>query len=211
VSADPLVHGVEEEILGIPRLLALPEGPWAGFRPFPSLEEAHREIARLDAAAVVRPRRELEQDTEWKQPIPYAIALYRDPATAEPFLFWMDRLAGTSDTRLHGRASFGVGGHISPSDGGILAALEREWGEEVATPSLPDFMPLGLLNDESDPVGMVHLGVVFLARLTSPSIEIREQHKLAGALAPVSEAVRRSSELEGWSARLITTIAEIAR
>ena len=80
MSADPLVHGVEEEILGIPRLLALPEGPWAGFRPFPSLEEAHREIARLDAAAAVRPRRELEQDTEWKQPIPYAIALYRDPA-----------------------------------------------------------------------------------------------------------------------------------
>jgi predicted NUDIX family phosphoesterase len=89
--------------------------------------------------------------------------------------------------------------------------LEREWGEEVATPSLPDFLPLGLLNDESDPVGMVHLGVVFLARLASPSIKIREQHKLAGALVPVSEAVRRSSELEGWSARLITTIAEIAR
>ena len=213
MSADPLAKGADEEILGIPRDLALPSGPWTGLRAFSSPEEGEREIARLDGVAQARPRRELELDPSWKQPIPYAVALYRPEGVpaSDTQLFWMDRLAGTSDTRLHGRASFGVGGHISPSDGGILAALEREWGEEVATPSLPDFMPLGLLNDESDPVGMVHLGVVFLARLTSPSIEIREQHKLAGALVPVSEAVRRSSELEGWSARLITTIAEIAR
>jgi hypothetical protein len=46
-------------------------------------------------------------------------------------LFWMDRLAGGSDKRLHGRASFGVGGHISPNDGGIRAALAREWAEPL--------------------------------------------------------------------------------
>jgi predicted NUDIX family phosphoesterase len=122
----------------------------------------------------------------------------------------MDRLAGGSDKRLHGRASFGVGGHISPSDGGIMAALTREWVEEVATPSLPTFAPVGLLNDDGDDVGRVHLGVVFIATLTSPDIHIRETHKLAGSLVPVSEALRRRDELEGWSARLIDTIAKVA-
>jgi len=212
VSVDPLATGADEEIVGIPRGLALPAGAWTGIRAFSSPEEGEREITRLDGLAQARPRRELESDPSWKQPIPYAVALYRPEGTAagDVQLFWMDRLVGGSDKRLHGRASFGVGGHISPSDGGIRAALAREWAEEVATPTLPHFTPLGLLNDDGDDVGRVHLGVVFIATLTTPAIHIRETHKLAGSLVPVSEALRRRDELEGWSARLIDTIAKVA-
>ena len=212
MSVDPLATGADEEIVGIPRDLALPAGTWTGIRAFSSSEEGEREITRLDGLAQARPRRELESDPSWKQPIPYAVALYRPEGipAGDVQLFWMDRLAGGSDKRLHGRASFGVGGHISPSDGGIRAALAREWAEEVATPTLPHFTPLGLLNDDGDDVGRVHLGVVFIATLTSPLIHIRETHKLAGSLVPVSEALRRRDELEGWSARLIDTIAKVA-
>ena len=212
MSVDPLATGADEEIVGIPRDLALPAGAWTGIRAFSSPEEGEREITRLDGLAQARPRRELESDPSWKQPIPYAVALYRPEGipAGDVQLFWMDRLAGGSDKRLHGRASFGVGGHISQSDGGIRAALAREWAEEVATPTLPHFTPLGLLNDDGDDVGRVHLGVVFIATLTSPLIHIRETHKLAGSLVPVSEALRRRDELEGWSARLIDTIAKVA-
>ena len=212
MSADPLAKGADEEILGIPRELALPAGAWTGLRAFSSPEEGEREIERLDGLTQARPRRELELDPSWKQPIPYAVAFYRPEGApaSETQLFWMDRLSGGSDKRLHGRASFGVGGHISPADGGIMAALVREWAEEVATPTLPTFAPIGLLNDDGDDVGRVHLGIVFVARLTSPDIHIRETHKLAGSLLPVSEALRRRDELEGWSARLIDTIAKVA-
>ena len=212
MSVDPLATGADEEIVGIPRDLALPSGAWTGIRAFSSSEEGEREITRLDGLAQARPRRELESDPSWKQPIPYAVALYRPEGipAGDVQLFWMDRLAGGSDKRLHGRASFGVGGHISPSDGGIRAALAREWAEEVATPTLPHFTPLGLLNDDGDDVGRVHLGVVFIATLTSPLIHIRETHKLAGSLVPVSEALRRRDELEGWSARLIDMIVKVA-
>ncbi len=213
MSADPLANGADEEIVGIPRDLALPAGTWTGLRAFTSAEEGEREITRLDGLAQARPRRELESDPSWKQPIPYAVALYRleGAPASDTQLFWMDRLAGGSDKRLHGRASFGVGGHISPNDGGIRAALAREWAEEVATPTIPEFTPLGLLNDDGDDVGRVHLGIVFIATLTAPSIHIRETHKLAGSLVRVSEALRRKDELEGWSARLIDTIAKVAR
>ena len=94
--------------------------------------------------------------------------------------------------------------------GGILGALRREWLEEVDTPTLPRFEPLGLLNDDSDAVGRVHLGIVFLAVLPVPQIAIRERTKLSGRLVPVAEAVDRSNELEGWSARLIEVIAAVA-
>ena len=212
MTSDPLAKGADEEIIGIPRELALPSGAWTGLRAFTSPEEGEREIQRLDGLAQARPRRALESDPSWKQPIPYAVALYRPTGApqSDVQLFWMDRLAGGSDKRLHGRASFGVGGHIAPSDGGIRAALAREWTEEVNTPLLPAFTPIGLLNDDGDDVGRVHLGIVFLALLSSPSISIREREKLAGSLVPVSEALRRKDELEGWSARLIDAIAEVA-
>lgn len=212
MSADPLAHGADEMIVGIPRELALPAGPWVGLRQFASRAEGEQEIERLDTLARPRPRRELESDPTWKQPIPYAVALYR-PAKANHEsvqLFWMDRLAGGSDKRLHGRASFGVGGHVSPTDGGIRSALAREWNEEVSTPHLPEFTPIGLLNDDVSDVGRVHLGIVFLALLSSTDIVIRERDKLAGSLVPVSEVLRRRQELEGWSALLVHSITEIA-
>lgn len=206
-STDPLARGADEMIIGIPREAALPYGAWRGFKRFASVEDGLVEIARLDLVGSARPRRELELDPEWKQPIPYAIALYT--AEGERQLFWMDRLAGGSDRRLHGRASFGVGGHVGADDDGILAALEREWSEEVETAALPRFTPLGLLNDDSDEVGRVHLGIVFLAELFSPEIAVREREKLAGSLVSVKSAVARAGELEGWSAALISHIATL--
>jgi len=200
---DPLARGADEIIWGIPRATALSGGAWRGFRRFESNAEGEAEIARLERSAQLRPRRELEMDPEWKQPIPYAIAIFRD-AAGVAHLFWMDRRAGTSDRRLHGRASFGVGGHIGADDSGIEAALAREWGEEVATPTVPTFTPIGLLNDDDDEVGRVHLGIVFLALISSPQIEVREHEKLAGSLVPLREAVARADELEGWSAALIS-------
>ena len=209
MSGDPLARGADELIIGIPREEALGGPAWSGLRRFADAADGARVIARLDAAGTARPRRELESDPRWKQPIPYAIALHRAPSSAAA-LFWMDRLDGGSDRRLHGRASFGVGGHIGATDGGILGALHREWQEEVATPILPHFTPLGLLNDDGDEVGRVHLGIVFIAELQSEEITIRERTKLAGRLVPLSEAVERTTELEGWSARLISVIAEVA-
>lgn len=208
-SADPLAQGADEVIWGIPRAIALPNGAWRGFRAFASREEGAAEIARLERSAQRRPRRALETDPDWKQPIPYAIAIFRD-STDRAHLFWMDRLAGTSDRRLHGRSSFGVGGHIGAGDSGIEAALVREWSEEVETPALPLFTPLGLLNDDSDEVGRVHLGVIFLARIATPEIRVREREKLAGVLVPLAEALTRAEELEGWSAALVSHLEAFA-
>lgn len=205
MSGDPLARGADEMIIGIPREAALNGPAWSGLRRFEDRATGDHEIARLQSLSRVRPRRELERDPLWKQPIPYAVAIYRAEG-ATPALFWMDRLEGGSDRRLHGRSSFGVGGHVGAEDGGILAALHREWEEEVATPIPPRFTPLGLLNDDSDDVGRVHLGIVFVAELSAPQISIRETTKLAGRLIAVEEAAARAPELEGWSARLIAPI-----
>ena len=66
MSVDPLAKGADEQILGIPRVQALPSGAWTGFRAFDSLEDGQREIERLDGLSQARPRRELESDPTWK-------------------------------------------------------------------------------------------------------------------------------------------------
>ena len=101
MSGDPLARGADELIIGIPREEALGGPAWSGLRRFADAADGARVIARLDAAGTARPRRELESDPRWKQPIPYAIALHRVPSSAAA-LFWMDRLDGGSDRRLHG-------------------------------------------------------------------------------------------------------------
>jgi predicted NUDIX family phosphoesterase len=99
-----------------------------------------------------------ENDPSFKQLIPYVVVRDADR------VFLMHRTDAGGDSRLHGRASIGVGGHLNPVDEGsdaLMAGLRREWAEELDASWEPEFELLGLLNDDTNPVGAVHLGVVF--------------------------------------------------
>ena len=114
----------------------------------------------------------------------------------------MERTDAGGDQRLHGKASIGVGGHLNPVDDGedaLMAGLRREWAEELVTEWTPDFGLVGMLNDDSNPVGAVHLGVVFAVEADGRAVEVRERDKLTGAfVAP--EAVQAAwDRLETWS------------
>ena len=54
-------------------------------------------------------------------------------------------------------------------------ALLRELEEEVEIQSPGRISRLGLINDDSNPVGRVHLGVVHLYDLDQPRITPREE------------------------------------
>ncbi len=99
-----------------------------------------------------------EESPEWKQVIPYVVV--RDGELT----FLMERTSAGGDPRLHRKASIGVGGHLNPVDAGedpLQGGLRREWAEELEADWEPEFHLLGLLNDDTNPVGSVHLGVVF--------------------------------------------------
>ena len=98
----------------------------------------------------------------------------------------MHRTDAGGDARLHGKASIGVGGHLNPVDDGedaLMAGLRREWHEELETDWEPEFELVGLLNDDSNPVGAVHLGVVFVVEAAGRPVRVREHDKLVGAFA----------------------------
>jgi predicted NUDIX family phosphoesterase len=153
----------------------------------------------LRAAAMrgeFRPRAEAETDPSWKQLIPYL--LLRDGER----IFLMRRTKAGGDQRLHDRYSIGVGGHINPQDGGVLGGLRREWTEEIEADFQPDFVPIGLLNDDDNDVGAVHLGLVYVADAGGRPVGIREKHKLEGAFVGTAEVAAVADKLETWSALL---------
>lgn len=159
-------------------------------RPFEPLLDA------IKAYGEFRPRNEVELDPSFKQVIPYLVL--RDGER----LFLMKRTKAGGDERLHDRYSIGIGGHVNPDDGGVAGGLVREWSEEIAADFTPDFEPVGLLNDDDNSVGAVHLGLVYAADAVGRPVEIRETHKLSGAFATFAEIAEVQDRLETWSALL---------
>lgn len=137
-----------------------------------------------------------EEDPTYKQVIPYVVV--RDGA----HIFLTERTTAGGDARLHGKASIGVGGHLNPVDEGedpLTDGLRREWSEELIVDWQPDFQLVGLINDDSNPVGSVHLGVVFTVEAQGRDVTVRERDKLIGRWATVDEVRSAWDRLETWS------------
>jgi predicted NUDIX family phosphoesterase len=132
-----------------------------GFRP---AREVDYESRLLLSFSYLR-RGEMEIDPSWKQPIGYALIVNRSARTV--FAYQRSSKEGEyHETRLMGKWSWGVGGHIEKCDQGdgnpIRASMIREVGEEIGLKSSGEPEVLGYINDDSDPVGKVHFGVLYV-------------------------------------------------
>jgi predicted NUDIX family phosphoesterase len=167
-------------------------------------------LAAFASAGFFVERPAAEQDPGSKQLIPYCVLRQPDR------LFWVQRKPAAGETRLHGRLSIGLGGHVNPEEYDVVVgpdlfrtALARELGEElVGTDGLePRF--LGLLNDDQDEVGRVHAGLVHAIDLPagrSPLPAVREISKMAGgwgSLAELDALWQDPARFESWSRILI--------
>jgi predicted NUDIX family phosphoesterase len=179
-----------ERVLVVPRAVVVAE-PWRGLRTDPAGLAAA--IAAIGTHGRFEPRPAMEADPRFKQVIPYLVL--RDGAR----WFLMRRSRAGADARLHDRWSIGVGGHLNPGDRDLAGGLRREWGEELAADFVPDFRPLGLLNDDETDVGAVHLGVVYAADAAGRAVAVRETEKLDGAFADETAVAAVRDRLESWS------------
>ncbi len=187
-----------EQVLCIARALVPGGLDWRGVRRI-RLDE---HIEAIQAEGEFRPRDEVEDDPSWKQVIPYL--LLRDGER----VFLMKRTKAGADQRLHDRFSIGVGGHVNPGDADLYGGLRREWAEELTADFTPDFEPIGVLNDDENDVGAVHLGLVFEADARGRPVAIRETDKLSGAFATFSEVAEVQDRLETWSALLFDFLGQ---
>jgi predicted NUDIX family phosphoesterase len=200
-----------EQVLVVPRALLEEIGSFHGFRTC-GLESAVRRL--LDPSAhFFMDRDAAEEDPSHKQLIPYCV--FRCGAS----ILHYTRGKSGGESRLHAKLSVGIGGHINPVDTGggktgpdaYHAAVAREIDEELAIDSShPDTRRIiALLNDDSNPVGQVHLGLVHLIDLENTAVRAREDALADLAFSPLEDLNGPLfGRLETWSQLCIRALAE---
>lgn len=161
--------------------------------------------ASADYSFIERPL--AEKDASYKQLIPYVTVICQGQILA------LERTTAQSEARLHGKLSLGVGGHINPVDEGrdlaqtISQAMARELGEELWLQ--PENQPLlaGLINDDTNSVGSVHLGIHYILHVQSRP-RVRETDKMKALWVQPAQLVALRPRLETWSQILLPALAK---
>jgi len=151
------------------------------------------------------PRSFLEGNHDWKQVIVYVVAIHGSD------IFVYQRGKNGYDARLHQESSIGVGGHVSLDDvlasmdihDVAMAAAKRELAEEVTFGNIWSLEPYGVINDNSNDVGLDHMGFVFTAHVSGGWLinEPEAFSVLRCGYYPMDNLPKR--EYENWSQILI--------
>jgi predicted NUDIX family phosphoesterase len=162
-----------------------------------------------------------EHDPDLKQVIPYTLVV----RAGEVLL--LRRLARGGESRLHDKLSIGVGGHINPQDaeqpqpqpsgraghmaGALEAGTRRELEEELHIESDVTIQRVGIINDDSNPVGAVHVGLVQVVQVHG-DVRVREGEVLEGSFVAPAKLRRLQGDganFETWSEILIDRLHEV--
>jgi predicted NUDIX family phosphoesterase len=188
-----------ERVLVVPTARFHAAGLFHGF----TAEVARYLPGLLDPAGLLYlPRGRAENDPSFKQLIPYVVL------RCGGSVFHYTRGSKGSEARLHARRSIGIGGHVCSEDGvatadAYRAGLLRELEEEIDAPPAVAEGVVGLINDDTTPVGSVHLGIVHVFDLPAPRAALRDPALTSGGFAPLAELATASEQFETWSQFLL--------
>jgi predicted NUDIX family phosphoesterase len=170
------------------------------FQGFSDQAERYLNALLVPALAQFKSRAEVEDDPGFKQIIPYVVF------QSGSQVFCYTRGTSQGEARLHRLRSLGVGGHVAEADAdgrktveAYELALERELEEEVEVRSEGTMRLVGLINDDSTPVGQVHLGVVHLYELERPEVVPRELGLAEPEFIPAERLPGLRAGFETWS------------
>ena len=146
-------------------------------------------------------RTKAERDPTHKQIIPYVLLTHEDKVLH----YVRGKKAG--EQRLVAKGSIGIGGHMNDGDESLFAVdelayragVEREVAEEISINTKFEDCVVALLNDDSNEVGQVHLGIVHIFKLVEPRVQKREAMITSIAFLGRDELLKRRDSLETWS------------
>ncbi len=202
----------EEQVLVVERKVVEEVGMFQGLN-----FEVDRYLRKLFVPGVLRfiPRSQAEADTGYKQLIAYVIMTY-----GGKYLSYV-RGKRAGEARLVGNTSIGIGGHINPADEMplfntdfreiYLTAVQREVSEEVYVEAKHTDRIVALLNDDSNEVGRVHLGIVHHWTLDSAKVNKREQMITQMSFASAEELEEIRDSLETWSSLCLSHLDEMTQ
>jgi len=147
-----------------------------------------------------------ERNYLFKQPIGYAILC--NPSLEIVFIYQRSSLdEHYSEKRLQGKYSCGVGGHVEKLDvsntNPINASTLREVNEEVEITVSDNPKVIGYINVDSDDVGKVHFGILYLIETNSEVVMPKNPEIANGKLIHINEFEEICNDpdyaVEGWT------------
>ena len=201
-----MTEKLEERVLVVRReRLFAGVGEFNGFDADPDHIET---VLKNIRSSFFAPRAEVEDDPSLKQMIPYC------PVLCGNSVLLLKRKKTQDEKRLHNLYSLGIGGHINPSDGStddldllLENALTRELNEELLLRCEPSRSLVGLLNDDTNPVGSVHFGLVYAITVHDrDAVAIREKELMDGIFVSARELAEYADGMETWSRILLDSL-----
>ncbi len=157
-------------------------------------------------------RSELEEDPSFKQIIPYAIISNKEPerigVRQSQSFYLFKRTSGQTEKRLHNKFSLGVGGHMNPNDSVeskeqyLIDELKRELYEEVKLLNgclIEDIEFIGFINDDTIPVGRVHIGLLYNIHVSNKEVYINETDKMTADWIDKHSLAEFYEGMETWT------------
>lgn len=186
---------MQEQLVTIPRTVLEEAGDFQGIKPY---EPSYLPIFE-PKNFIIMPRDLAEEDPSHKQLIVY----FTIRQGCDMLYYWRSPKKG--DSRLSRKCSIGFGGHMNDGDYSPLHALGRELTEEMHC-FVKSVEFRGFINDDSDPVGKVHLGLYF-------DVEVESNWKSTGdenidrlSVAAPGDLRKVYPEMEGWSKLIVDFI-----
>jgi len=141
------------------------------------------------------PRYDAELNFEHRQIIPYCLV------RCGGNYFITRRLEG--DSRLTGKYSLGIGGHLERLDNSnnyITSGMLRELDEEIdIQSSIKSIDLIGMICSNNTEVDSVHLGLVYVVEVAGFSVKVKETETLTGDWISTEALLEFDGELESWS------------
>lgn len=147
-------------------------------------------------------RGDAEENLTYKQPIPYVVIKKGEQVYA------YKRLSGGGESRLHSKLSIGFGGHMNQTDDVsfvdiLMTNLQRELDEELEIKyHTYRLKPVGLINDDNNEVGKVHIGLLYTFEIDDEAtIEVKEKDQIEGFWLDIKDLKNDEiyNNLESWS------------
>lgn len=185
-------NSLNEAILVVKREHLFTTGSWQGL----NIDAIQPVLQAIAQHSEFQPRSAMEQDPSYKQIIPYLIFQHEDR------FFLMQRKKDASEQRLQNKYTLGIGGHMRFEDlqrgAHLFDWAKREFSEEVSYEGSLKIAPIGVLNDDSNEVGKVHLGLVLMLVGDSHNISIKSELS-SGSLISLPDCLDYVPYMETWS------------
>ncbi len=166
-----------------------------------------------------------ESNPSYKQPIAYSVIINKK--TKKIFCYRRAQHGvNYNESRLAGNWSWGVGGHIEKIDQEhekngmniLQKSRDRELAEEVTLQSSDIPILAGYINDDANPVGSVHIGVLYIIQTNQEKIELADNEGVECDWKSISELEQlcqnakindTSIKVDTWSEIALTPIKEL--